>query len=188
MFQQADLFAPFEAASSLGSLPDLIDRISQVSKRPRYAFMVLNLIYKAVGQGDSIGPYVRYGDDLLPVRDWLCEARIPLAQRDGRRRTLDTDVLVIEDAERASAIAGVMGGADSEVAMHTSKIVLEAAWFDPRSIRATSKRLGIRTEASYRYERGADVTAPLRAMARALSLIEITGGVPTRKASMPSAG
>ena len=88
MFQQADLFAPFEAASSLGSLPDLIDRISQVSTRPRYAFMVLNLIYKAVGQGDSIGPYVRYGDDLLPVRDWLCEALIPLAQRDGRRRTL----------------------------------------------------------------------------------------------------
>ncbi|KFG90799.1 hypothetical protein BV98_001330 [Sphingobium herbicidovorans NBRC 16415] len=88
MFQQADLFAPYEAASNLGSLPDLIERISQVSKRPRYAFMVLNLIYKAVGQGDSVGPYVRYGGALLPVRDWLCEALIPLAQRDGRRRTL----------------------------------------------------------------------------------------------------
>lgn len=88
MFQQADLFAPYEAASTLGSLPDLIERISQVSKRPRYAFMVLNLIYKAVGQGDSVGPYVRYGGALLPVRDWLCEALIPLAQRDGRRRTL----------------------------------------------------------------------------------------------------
>ena len=88
MFQQPDLFEPRETAPTLGSLPDLIDRISQVSKRPRYAFMVLNLIYKAVGQGDSIGPYVRYDGALLPVRDWLCEALIPLAQKDGRRRTL----------------------------------------------------------------------------------------------------
>lgn len=88
MFQQPDLFETRETASTLGSLPDLIDRISRVSKRPRYAFMVLNLIYKAVGTGDSIGPYVRYGGALLPVRDWLCEALIPLAQKYGRRRTL----------------------------------------------------------------------------------------------------
>jgi hypothetical protein len=89
MFQQADLFAPYEAASTLGSLPDLIERISQVSKRPRYAFMVLNLIYKAVGNGDSVGPYVRYGGALLRLlkrcaRTWSRKAscrRIPLQPR-----------------------------------------------------------------------------------------------------------
>ena len=94
MFHQPDLFDQCDPVSSLGSLPDLIDRISQVSKRPRYAFMVLNLIHKAAGAG----PYVRYEGALLPVRDWLCRALIPLAQRDGRRRALI-------DAARADLIA-----------------------------------------------------------------------------------
>ena len=98
MFHQPDLFDQCDPVSSLGSLPDLIDRISQVSKRPRYAFMVLNLIHKAAGAGDSLGPYVRYEGALLPVRDWLCRALIPLAQRDGRRRALI-------DAARADLIA-----------------------------------------------------------------------------------
>jgi phenylalanyl-tRNA synthetase beta chain len=104
------------------------------------------------------------------------------ARKDERLRTLDNkdrvlspDMLVIADAERASAIGGVMGGAESEVSSGTKRIVLESAWFKPRSIRATSKRLGLRTEASYRFERGADLSAPLSAMARALELLETTG-------------
>lgn len=94
---------------------------------------------------------------------------------DGKMRALDQDMLVIADASRASAIGGVMGGAESEVGPDTTKIVFESAWFTPRSVRATSKRLGLRTEASYRFERGADLTAPVRAMARALALLELTG-------------
>jgi phenylalanyl-tRNA synthetase beta chain len=68
-----------------------------------------------------------------------------------------------------------MGGADSEVSKTTRQIVLESAWFKPQSVRATSKRLGLRTEASYRFERGADLTAAGRAMLRALELVESTG-------------
>ncbi len=98
-----------------------------------------------------------------------------LVTLDGKRRTLDPDMLVIADAERASAIGGVMGGAESEVSDQTQQIVLESAWFKPQSVRATSKRLGLRTEASYRFERGADLTAPAAAMERALALIESTG-------------
>ncbi len=98
-----------------------------------------------------------------------------LVTLDGKPRTLDPSVLVIADAERASAIAGVMGGAESEVSDRTTQIVLESAWFQPRSVRATSKRLGLRTEASYRFERGADLTAPLAAMERALELLEAIG-------------
>lgn len=98
-----------------------------------------------------------------------------LTTLDGKRRTLDPDILVIADAERASAIGGVMGGADSEVSNDTRQIVFESAWFKPQSVRGTSKRLGLRTEASYRFERGADLTAAGRAMARALSLLEATG-------------
>jgi phenylalanyl-tRNA synthetase beta chain len=94
---------------------------------------------------------------------------------DGKRRMLERDMLVIADAESAQAVGGVMGGADSEVSPGTRAIVLESAWFTPQSVRATSKRLGLRTEASYRFERGADLTAPDRAMARALALLDATG-------------
>jgi phenylalanyl-tRNA synthetase beta chain len=94
---------------------------------------------------------------------------------DGKTRTLTPDTLVIADADRAQAVGGVMGGADSEVHDQTRRIVFESAWFRPASIRATSKRLGLRTEASIRFERGADLTAPARALARACELLVKTG-------------
>ena len=94
---------------------------------------------------------------------------------DGKDRALDQDMLVIADAQRAQAIGGVMGGAESEVSDSTTRIVFEAAWFKPQSVRATAKRLGLRTEASYRFERGADLTATADAMARALQLLEEIG-------------
>ena len=94
---------------------------------------------------------------------------------DGKERALEPDMLVIADAERAQAIGGVMGGADSEVSERTTRVVFEAAWFNPRSVRATSKRLGLRTEASYRFERGADATATANAMRRAVELTEAIG-------------
>ncbi|MFA5907896.1 MAG: phenylalanine--tRNA ligase subunit beta [Vicinamibacterales bacterium] len=94
---------------------------------------------------------------------------------DGKTRALSSGVLVIADAERAQAIGGVMGGADSEVSDATTQIVFEAAWFLPASVRTTSKKLGLRTEASMRFERGMDVTAPARAMARACALLETIG-------------
>jgi phenylalanyl-tRNA synthetase beta chain len=84
-------------------------------------------------------------------------------------------MLVIADAERASALGGIMGGALSEVTDTTEHIVFEAAWFTPQSVRATSRALGLRTEASIRFERGADVTAPLLAMARACELLQQIG-------------
>ena len=94
---------------------------------------------------------------------------------DGKSRVLTPDTLVIADADRAQAIGGVMGGADSEVSQATRRIVFEAAWFNPSSVRATSKRLALRTEASMRFERGADLTAPARAIARACELLETIG-------------
>lgn len=94
---------------------------------------------------------------------------------DNKERALADDMLVIADAEHAQAVGGVMGGAQSEVSSTTTRIVLESAWFKPQSVRSTSKRLGLRTEASYRFERGADLTAPAKAMERALELLETTG-------------
>ena len=95
---------------------------------------------------------------------------------DGKKRTLSNDMLVIADADNAEDIGGVMGGASSEITSATTRVTFEAAYFAPSHIRATSKKLGLKTEASSRFERGADRTAPPRAMARALQLLEQIGG------------
>ena len=98
---------------------------------------------------------------------------------DGVDRTLEPDMLAIADAERPQAVAGIMGGAASEVGPGTRTIVLEAAWFDPISVRRTSRRLGLATDASYRFERGADVAAPPAAIRRAHRLLaDIGAGTP----------
>jgi phenylalanyl-tRNA synthetase beta chain len=94
---------------------------------------------------------------------------------DGQVRELSPDILVIADAERATAIAGVMGGADSEVTNETTAIVLESAYFNPLSVRRASKKLGLKTEASMRFERGADPRMPMNAMERAAALLETIG-------------
>jgi phenylalanyl-tRNA synthetase beta chain len=96
---------------------------------------------------------------------------------DGQRRTLGADDLVIADAERAQALAGVMGGADSEVSDRTTRILLESAYFEPRGIRRTARRHGLKTEASHRFERGADPEMVVRALDRVAALVaEVAGG------------
>ena len=94
---------------------------------------------------------------------------------DGVDRRLAPDMLVIADAERAQAVAGVMGGGLSEVSAATTTIVLESAYFDPKSVRRTSKQIGLKTEASARFERGADVNAAVKAIERAMTLLEDIG-------------
>jgi phenylalanyl-tRNA synthetase beta chain len=94
---------------------------------------------------------------------------------DGQTRALTTDMLVIANAERATAVAGVMGGADSEVTPETTTIVLESACFNALSVRRTSKALGLKTEASMRFERGADPNLPGVAMTRAVALLTSMG-------------
>jgi phenylalanyl-tRNA synthetase beta chain len=96
---------------------------------------------------------------------------------DGAERTLTKDMCVIADPARAISIGGVMGGADTEIGFSTRNILIECAWFDPISIRRTSKVLGLRSEASYRFERGADPEMAELASERAAELIQqIAGG------------
>ena len=95
---------------------------------------------------------------------------------DGVERTLAKDICVISDASHAVAIAGVMGGADSEISFSSCNILIESAWFDPISIRRSSKTLGLRTEASYRFERGTDPEMAELALRRAAELIQQVAG------------
>ena len=94
---------------------------------------------------------------------------------DGQVRELSPEMLVIADAQRAVAVAGVMGGADTEVTGTTTAIVFESAYFNPLSVRRTSKALGLKTEASIRFERGADPRLAVTAMQRACALLETIG-------------
>ena len=96
---------------------------------------------------------------------------------DGQVRTLMADDLVICDGEGAVALAGIMGGENSEVRPETVDILLESAYFHPAAIRRTSKRLGLHTESSHRFERGADIDMVPLALDRAAALIvELAGG------------
>ena len=98
---------------------------------------------------------------------------------DGIDRGLDADMLVIADAVHANAVAGVMGGHDSEIGPATTLMALESAYFHPPSVRRTSKRLGLKTEASIRFERGGDVAAAPAAIARFAALAaQIGAGLP----------
>jgi phenylalanyl-tRNA synthetase beta chain len=94
---------------------------------------------------------------------------------DGTERALDEDVLMIKDGARSVAIAGVMGGLNSEITAGTQTILIEAASFSADSVRRTSKRLGIRTEASSRYEKGVPAELSKIAMDRVCQLIKLTG-------------
>jgi phenylalanyl-tRNA synthetase beta chain len=95
---------------------------------------------------------------------------------DGVDRVLDDNMTVIADTARAQAIAGVMGGQGSEVTDATTDILLEVAAFDPRRVRATRRKLGVSTDASYRFERGVDVMALPRHLRYAVDLIIAVAG------------
>lgn len=103
---------------------------------------------------------------------------------DDVERKLDTDDLIIADAEGPIAIAGVIGGKESAVGAATKDILLEVAWFDPRSVRRTGRRHGIHTEASHRFERGVDPNGLVDVTRRALSLLAmVSTGAPASEAA-----
>ena len=96
---------------------------------------------------------------------------------DGAERKLSSDDLLICDGERPVALAGVMGGADTEVSEGTMNILLESAYFSPDTVRKTSRKTGLKSESSYRFERGVDPEGVAKALDRAAALIsELAGG------------
>jgi phenylalanyl-tRNA synthetase beta chain len=95
---------------------------------------------------------------------------------DGTDRTLESDDLVVADEKKALALAGVMGGWDSMITPETKNILVEAAWFDQASVRRSGRRHGLHTDASHRFERGADFNAPPIANALVTQLILQNGG------------
>ena len=136
---------------------------------------ITNFVLMEYGQPLHAFDYHKLTENRIVVRRAMKGEH--LTTLDEAERELTSDMLVIADAERPVALAGIMGGYDSEITETTCDVLLESAYFNPSSVRATAKALGISTEASYRFERGADPGAVLAALDRAAQLIaELAGG------------
>ena len=94
---------------------------------------------------------------------------------DDQERKLSSEMLVIADSEKPIAVAGIMGGEYSGIMDDTTTVVFESAYFEPVQVRRTAKKLGMRTDASARYEKGLDVEGCIRSLTRALQLVEVLG-------------
>ena len=152
----------------------LADRLTACGIRPiNNVVDVTNYVLLEMGQPMHAFDVARLAGPEIRVR--MARVGETLTTLDRQSRTLDASMLVIADGARAVAIAGVMGGATSEVSASTTRIALESAWFQPASVRTTSKRLGLKTEASARFERGADLEAATAGLACALDLLERIG-------------
>src|ERR1700712_2497879 len=117
---------------------------------------VTNFCWLAMGQPTHVFDLDKIEGGIVVRRAHAGEKLMLL---DGTERTLVADDLVVADEKKALGLAGVMGGWDSRVTDETKKILVEAAWFDPAAIRASSRRHGLHTDASHRFERGADFAA-----------------------------
>jgi len=172
----------------LGPSPAFLrDRLEQVGARPISNLVDLtNYVMMEMGHPSHAFDLGRIPEGRLVVR-WA-RAGERLTTLDGVERSLDGTMGVVAGPQSALALAGVMGGATSEVSSDTTVVALEAAYWDPAAIRRTAKALGMHTEASHRFERGADPEAPAAATARIAHLLEKIGAGRVRPGLIESLG
>ena len=132
-----------------------------------------NFVTLSLGQPTHVFDRDKLQGDILVRRARSGEK---LKTLDGVERVLDADDLVVADEQKAIGLAGVMGGWDTMITADTKNILVEAAWFDPASVRRSSKRHGLHTDASHRFERGADFNAAPIASALVSKIILAAGG------------
>ncbi|MDX1643599.1 MAG: phenylalanine--tRNA ligase subunit beta [Thermoanaerobaculia bacterium] len=162
---------------TVGPSPDwLVERLESIGQRSINNIVdVTNFVLWETGQplhafdlATLAGPAIR----VRRARDGES-----LTTLDGEERELDAEILVIADAERAVALAGIMGGLDTEVGRGTSDVLIESAHFELQRVRRGANRLGMSTDASFRFERGTDPELCLWAATRAAELMaEVAGG------------
>lgn len=157
----------------------LVKRLETIGQRPiNNVADITNYVLHELGQPLHAFNFHRLAGPRIIVRRATTGEK--LKTLDGVERTLTTDILVIADAERPVALAGIMGGEESEISSTTTDVLIESAYFDPDSVRRTARALGMDTEASRRFERGADIEGVLRAQDRCIQLIcELAGGIAT---------
>jgi phenylalanyl-tRNA synthetase beta chain len=163
-------------------------RLSAIGLQPRnHVVDVTNYVLHECGQPLHAFDRSELADDTIVVR--RADGETDFTTLDDETRTLPDGTLLICDADRPVAVAGVMGGANSEVTAETTDVLLESAYFDPSTIRRTAKALDVQTDSSYRFERGVDRDGQVWAAARAARLIADLGGgtvVPGRVDAHPA--
>lgn len=157
------------------SPPWLQQRLEAVGLRPINNIVdITNLVLYEMNQPLHAFDLDRLAGGTVVAR--RAKAGETLVALDGSLCRLTPEMLVIADAERPMAVAGVMGGRESEVAERTVNVLLESAWFDPSQVRRTSRALKLASDSSYRFERGVDPGAVAEASARAAQLIVALAG------------
>ncbi|MDQ0481355.1 phenylalanine--tRNA ligase subunit beta [Guptibacillus hwajinpoensis] len=154
----------------------LINRLVSAGIRPiNNVVDITNYVLLEYGQPLHAFDYDRFGSKEVVIRRAAEGEKI--VTLDDTERTLSSEHLVITNGSKPVAVAGVMGGADSEVQQNTTTILLEAAYFDSKLVRKASKDLGLRSDSSARFEKGIDRNRVIGASERAAQLIqEIAGG------------
>ena len=153
----------------------LQDRLISVDLKPINNIVdITNFVMMETGQPLHAFDFDRLAENRIVVR--TAKKGEILTTLDGKERQLDPEMLMICDGENPVAIGGVMGGLYSEIEDSTTRILLESAYFDPVSIRKTSKKTGLNTDASHRFERGVDPGGTITALNRATQLIAEIGG------------
>ena len=163
--------------------PDWLQkRLNEIGQRPiNNVADITNYVLHEFGQPLHAFDLAKLTEQRIVVR--RAQAGEKLTTLDDVDRKLDPQMLVIADAVRPVALAGIMGGLDSEISITTADVLIESAYFNPDSVRRTARQLGMDTEASRRFERGADCENVLKAQTRCVELIcEIAGGVATADA------
>jgi phenylalanyl-tRNA synthetase beta chain len=158
------------------SLPRLVRRLSAIGLHPINVLVdATNAALWDVGQPLHAFDYDRVSGHRLIVRQARSGER--LTTLDGVERTLDPEDVVVADERGALSLAGVIGGVESAISETSRNVLLEAAWWDPVAIRRTARRHGLHTDASHRFERGADIEAiPLALAFAARRILEAGGG------------
>lgn len=154
----------------------LKDRLEKIGLRPRNNIVdITNLVLHECGQPLHAFDLDRLNDNKIVVKSTNSETAFTTL--DSKERKLPQNTLMICDGKNEVAVAGVMGGENSEITLSTKNILIESAYFNPSSIRKTSKALGLSTDASYRFERGTDPNITKYAANRCAQLVaELTGG------------
>jgi len=154
----------------------LKDRLKSIGEKPINNIVdITNFVMFEIGQPLHAFDLSKIKEDKIFVRKSLKDEK--LETLDGELRTLPRDTIVIADKDSPIGLAGIMGGKNSEIKSNTNSIFLEAANFNPKNIRSTSRKLGLSTEASMRFERNLKPDITEYALSRAVDLIiKITGG------------
>ena len=166
---------------SINNVVDVTNFVMLEIGQPLHAFDYHLIAKSNVGQASSLSQTSKGKDgDRQDARPTIVVRRAKTGEEfitlDGQKHQLTTANLLIADEQKGIALAGVMGGQNSEIKDNTVDVLIESAYFSPTNIRRTSKTLGLRTDASYRFERGADIDINDWASARCAQLILETAG------------